>query len=191
MFPILSFPHQFTALILEQPMNVIGVRLQSGGGLDSMFSAQFNLQYESSTDVFTSQTQVHTLTHNDLTDVMLTTPEFNRKFRLQFTRWNGMTRINTALLVSMCTLCIDKSVSVGGSVSASACQCQANTYYDDSAWAQRAIALMPGTTVLTSLARRYDYDQEASAIFEKTLGPPNARGAVVFEAKEKQYLNGG
>ena len=182
---------QYMQIDLGEELTVVGIRTQIDGFINTQYTCTFNVQHAGSTGGYTLQNQVHTLVHNHQADFVFTTSVYARYIRVVVTRWNQMLGISAGLVVRICSQCIDGAVIPVGNLSALACQCTMNTYLDVSATDNRAIALMLGTTLLSTLAKRSDNTQKSTAVFNSSAGPPNARGAVTFLASENRFLDGG
>ena len=79
-------------------------------------------------------------------------------------------------------ICPASMTSLSGSMSVAACECAANTYFDNTnVRDDRAIALKPESTVFSTIARRSLAASTSTATFNATVGPPGGRGAVVFK----------
>jgi len=64
---------QYMQIDLGQELTVLGIRTQNSGGISHQYTSAFQLHHAASTGGFTVQSQVHTLTNNDPTNIILTT----------------------------------------------------------------------------------------------------------------------
>jgi len=88
-----------------------------------------------------------------------------------------------------CSFCPDNTTSLAGSTVIASCEC--NPGYTVSDINRRALALVPESGKLSTLANRYQDTSLSTAQFSSTAGPPGFKGAVQVNRATSQYLNGG
>ena len=172
------------------PMLITGVITQ-GRSEGTQYATAFTLQAMMlSSDTPIAVTGSFSMTDGSKKVHMLTTPIYARYVRILPTSFLTWPAMRAALVVRTCSTCLAGQVSPVGSTSAASCQCAANSFLDQTVAANRAIALLPGTTHFSTLARRTARTYAATAPFTSCAGP-SGTGAVTFDRTLSQYLDGG
>ena len=151
--------------------------------------SQFRVEYQ---DVAGVTRIIGTFSSPNANKIMhqFTSPIFSKSIRIVALQRTNRMAMRVALVVQTCLACIDGAVSANDSVSEAACQCSSNRFLDQTL-ANRAIAIMPGSSLFSSLIQRTAHTSGSTAVWDSTAGPPTGRGAVMFDLKLLQYLDAG
>ena len=184
---------QWMEIDAGQVMQLVGIITQGRGNIATHYVTGFTVQYRLGSEAPVVLSTVFTMTNGLKKSHWLPSIVNARYVRIEVTSWMNSISMRAALLVWTCMACLLDQVSLAGSTSAAACQCAANSFLDHSVVANRAIALFPRTTQVSTLARRSLFTYGATAVFDSSVaaGPPTGRGAVTFDRTLFQGLDWG